>query len=286
MIEQLNIYGKDKVEVAIERFKTFEPPEGYYLAFSGGKDSVVIKALADMAGVKYDAHYSHTSIDPPELIRFIKDKHPDVIIEFPRDKDGKRITMWNLIPKKKMPPTRIVRYCCEKLKESSGDGRFTVTGVRWEESVRRKKNQGIVTIYGRDNDLNKNKNFTETRAGGGVVLANDNDESRKMIDTCYKRKKTVLNPIIDWTTEEVWEFIRKYNIPYCELYDKGYKRLGCIGCPMSSKRKEELEKYPKYKKAYLSAFGRMIEERKKENLKKEFETPEEVMKWWTEEKND
>lgn len=58
MIGQLNINGMDKVETAIKRLQTFEPPEGYYLCFSGGKDSVAIKALADMAGVKYDAHYN------------------------------------------------------------------------------------------------------------------------------------------------------------------------------------------------------------------------------------
>ena len=144
MIDQMNIYGNTKVEQAIKRLKLFEPPEGYYLAFSGGKDSVVVKALADMAGVKYDAHYRHTSVDPPELIRFIKDAHPDVAIEFPRDKDGKRITMWNLIPKRSMPPTRIVRYCCKELKEDGGNGRFKVTGVRWDESVRRRKVWGGV----------------------------------------------------------------------------------------------------------------------------------------------
>ena len=88
MIEQLNVYGKTKLEVAIQRLKTFEPSEGYYLAFSGGKDSVVIKALADMAGVKYDAHYNVTSVDPPELVRFIKEKYPDVMWEYPRYKDG------------------------------------------------------------------------------------------------------------------------------------------------------------------------------------------------------
>lgn len=152
MLDQLNMYGKDKVQVAIERFQTFEPPEGYYLAFSGGKDSVVIKALADMAGVKYDAHYNLTSVDPPELVRFIKDVHLDVQIEIPRDKDGKHITMWDLIPKKKMPPTRIVRYCCEVLKEGGGEGRFTVTGVRWAESSRRKNTRSGLEL-----------NFTKTK---------------------------------------------------------------------------------------------------------------------------
>lgn len=92
-----------------------------------------------MAGVKYDAHYNVTSVDPPELIRFIREYHPDVAFEYPEDKDGNRVTMWNLIPKVKMPPTRIARYCCRVLKEGGGDGRFVITGVRWAESNRRKR---------------------------------------------------------------------------------------------------------------------------------------------------
>lgn len=160
----------EKVKKSIERLKAFCPPEGYYLAFSGGKDSVVCKALLDMSGCKYDATYRVTSVDPPELVRFIKTKHPDVRREVPRDADGNPITMWNLIPKKMMPPTRIARYCCEKLKESGGDGRMTVTGVRWAESVNRKKNQGIVTFpdktAGKNPDLNENKDFILTISGG------------------------------------------------------------------------------------------------------------------------
>ena len=134
------IHGEiDKVQIAIDRLRAFEPPEGYFVAFSGGKDSQCIYHLCEMAGVKFDAHYSVTSVDPPELVRFIKQHYPDVSIDIPHDKDGKPITMWNLIPKKCTPPTRIVRYCCEKLKESGGEGRLTVTGVRWAESANRKK---------------------------------------------------------------------------------------------------------------------------------------------------
>lgn len=142
MIGQLNLEGKDKVEMAIQRLKTFEPEEGYYLAFSGGKDSCVIKALADMAGVKYDAHYNVTSVDPPELIYFIREHHPDVKFEYSYDKEGKRVTMWNLIPRKGMPPTRLVRYCCDVLKEHGGEGRFKVTGVRKAESFARSNRGG------------------------------------------------------------------------------------------------------------------------------------------------
>ena len=95
------------------------------------------------------------------------------------------------------------------------------------------------------------------------MLNNDNEESRKMVEQCYKLSKTVVNPIIDWTDEDVWEFIHEYNVPYCELYDQGYKRLGCIGCPMGTvkHREEEFERYPKYKQAYIRAFDRMVAER-------------------------
>lgn len=281
MIHQLNMQGKDKVQLAIDRLKTFEPPEGYYLAFSGGKDSVVIKALADMAEVKYDAHYNLTSVDPPELVRFVK-TFDDVQIDRPKDKDGKQVTMWNLIPKRRMAPTRIARYCCQELKEHGGDGRMTITGVRWAESPNRRNNQGHITVMkGDKKDLNKlveSGDFTETLRGG-VVLNNDNEESRKMVEQCYKLSKTVINPIIDWDDGDVWEFIKEYNIPYCKLYDEGYKRLGCIGCPISTHQAEELEKYPKYKQAYIRAFDRMIEAFT-DKSKCTWESGEDVYRWW------
>jgi phosphoadenosine phosphosulfate reductase len=171
MLGQINIFGKTKLEATLDRIKTFEPPEGYYLAFSGGKDSQCIYHLCQMAGVKFDAHYRVTSVDPPELVRFIKEKYPDVAREVPHDDEGKPITMWNLIPKKKMPPTRLVRYCCKDLKESGGKDRVTMTGVRWAESVNRKRNQGFITIMRGNkkiqNTLNDiGANFTKTDRGG------------------------------------------------------------------------------------------------------------------------
>ena len=266
MIGQLNMSGLDKVETAIKRLQTFEPPEGYHLAFSGGKDSVVVKALADMAGVKYDAHYSSTSVDPPELIYFIRENHPDIRFDYPTYKDGTRATMWNLIPRKKMPPTRIARYCCEVLKEGGGEGRFVVTGVRWAESARRANSRSGLEL-----DTGSKKRDHEDP---------DNPENAKMARFCPTKGKHILNPIIDWETADVWEFIKKYKIPYCELYDKGYTRLGCIGCPMSTKQADELERYPKYKQAYLRAFAHMLEVLNKGDRKSRWKTAEDVMNWW------
>jgi len=260
--------GLNKVEVAISRIQMFAPDDGYYLAFSGGKDSVVIKALADMAGVKYDAHYNVTSVDPPELIYFIREHHSDVIFEYPRYKDGKRATMWNLIPKKRMPPTRRVRYCCLVLKEGGGNGRFVITGVRWDESSRRKNDRAGL-------ELNTHKG-----KGNSVLDDPDNPAHEQMARICPTKGKHILNPIIDWDDDEVWEFIHRFNIPYCKLYDEGFKRLGCIGCPMSTKAKEELERYPKFKQAYIRSFDKMIKDRIRDGLKTKWKTGKEVLDWW------
>lgn len=262
------LFGKiNKVDQAIQRFKTFEPEKGYWLAFSGGKDSIAIKQLAEMAGVKFESHYNVTSVDPPELVRFVKSM-PDVNIDIPRNSDGSPITMWNLIPQKLMPPTRIVRYCCEKLKESSGKGRLTVTGVRWAESAMRKKNQSLI------NDFSKGK------GNGNIVYNTDNDDARRMVENCYRTSKILMNPIIDWTDEDVWEFIRTEKIPYCGLYDEGYKRLGCIGCPFSSNAAMEFERYPAYKNNYIKAFDRMLKERIARGESNQWSDGEEVMDRW------
>lgn len=285
MIHQLDFNGIDKVEKAIQRLKLYEPPEGYYLCFSGGKDSVVIKALADMAGVKYDAHYNVTSVDPPELVRFIKREYPEVEFEYHYDKNGKRITMWSLIASKQMPPTRLARYCCAYLKESGGGGRLKITGVRWAESTRRKNSHGEVTIMRGSAKEIAEQEYTDiaykVTPQGGIALPLDNRGNAKMVETCYRTRQTTVNPIIDWTDAEVWEFIHEYNVPYCELYDQGYKRLGCIGCPMAD-NKAELEAYPKYKALYLKAFERMLESNRQKGIvsKAKWDTAEDVMEWW------
>lgn len=286
MLGQLSILQDgnlmDKVEIAVKRLKSFEPPEGYFVAFSGGKDSQCVYHLCKRAGVKFDAHYSVTSVDPPELMRFIRNHYPDVIWDYPVDKDGKRITMWNLIPQKKMPPTRLMRYCCEKLKEAGGEGRLTVTGVRWAESANRKKNRRLVNIQGRKWKAEEGAQF-ETDKFGGAVLNDDNDAGRRMVEHCYRTNKTLLNPIVDWEDEDVWEYLRNIEkVAYCSLYDEGYKRLGCIGCPMNSRTNEiALKRWPRYKELYLKAFGKMLEERKKAGKEAYgWKTADDVMRWW------
>lgn len=117
-----------------------------------------------------------------------------------------------------------------------------------------------------------------------ILLNNDNHEKRRPLENCAAKGKFILNPIIDWTTEEVWCFLSQYVGTYCCLYDCGFSRLGCIGCPLASvrQRKWELARYPKYKQAYLKSFDRMLKERqpRETGAFKHWETADEVYYWW------
>ena len=278
------IWGKtDKVQRSIDILKSFEPPEGYHLAFSGGKDSQCVYHLAKMAGVKFDAHYSVTSVDPPELVMFIKKNYPDVIFDHHYWNDGKPehyfsdgkpkpMTMWNVIADHTIPPTRQARYCCQALKESSGKGRVVVTGVRWAESQNRRKLHGIADIQttSQKKHLQAMEDATNYKRnkGGGISFLDDNDISRKMVEQCYQKNKVTINPIVDWLEEDVWEFIKEVaKVPYCELYDQGFTRIGCIGCPLQGREGmlADFERWPKYKELYIKAFNKMIANHPGEN---------------------
>lgn len=159
------------VKRAIEVLKAFEPEdEPYYLCYSGGKDSDCIRILASLADVKHDIVHNLTTVDAPETIQYIK-TIPNVIINKARWKDGNHKTMWNLIPHKKMPPLRIMRYCCSELKEQGGKGRMKITGVRKAESRNRSENGGLIKIIGKPATIQKymnenNVDFRLTNQGG------------------------------------------------------------------------------------------------------------------------
>lgn len=256
---------KDKEEIAIDRLRAFEPPEGYYVAFSGGKDSQCVYHLCKLAGVKFDAHYAVTSVDPPELVQFIRKQYPDVMWERQHDKDGKPITMWSLIADHTLPPTRKVRYCCESLKESGGKGRIVVTGVRWAESANRKQTHGVVGFQGKPVGTRKIADELgaeyKLNKQGEVIMNDDNDINRRMVEQCYRTRKTMVNPIVDWTDEDVWDFLDIHKISHCSLYDEGFVRIGCIGCPLQGTNGmiRDFKRWPKYKENYSRAFQRMID---------------------------
>lgn len=276
----------EKEKTAIERLKAFEPQsEPYYLCYSGGKDSDCIRILASLAGVRHDIVNNHTTVDAPETVRYIR-SIPNIQIEYPEK------TMWRLIVEKLMPPTRLVRYCCEVLKERGGKGRVKVTGVRWAESTNRSNNHGIVTVIGKDKTMARlaeeyGADYAVSNKGG-IIMNDDNDPNRRLVEHCYRTTSTMVNPIVDWSDSDVWEFMRHYGCESNPLYQCGYKRIGCIGCPMSTTNgmKKEFARYPKYKELYIRAFDRMIEERKRRGIETTWETGKDVMSWWLGEDKD
>ena len=144
-----------KVNKAIDHLRMFEPEtEPYFLCYSGGKDSDVIRILAELSGVKYELHHNLTIMDAPESVNYVK-SIPNIIIDKARYNDGTHKTIWNLIPQKLLPPTRLQRYCCAELKEVGGKYRLKITGVRWAESFSRSENQGGISIQGKPKKTKK-----------------------------------------------------------------------------------------------------------------------------------
>ena len=228
------------------------------ITYSGGKDSDVLLHLAGKSGIPYEVLHSLTTADAPETVWHVRETfrrlelaNVKCVIDAHVQPDGKRVTMWNLIPKKMVPPTRLVRYCCAELKEGGGKGRFIATGVRWAESVKRKNSRGLIEVSHSD----KNKR---------LILMDDNDEARMQFETCQLKGQRTVNPIVGWTTADVWDYVTAEHIPMNPLYRCGFCRVGCIGCPMAGKsRIMEFAMYPKIKLAYIRAFDRMLEERRR-----------------------
>lgn len=168
-------------------------------------------------------------------------------------------------------PTRLKRFCCSVLKEHGGEGRVCVTGVRWAESTKRKGRKPFEIMTEKTEDKK---------------LFNDNEEGRRMFENCMQKGKRVINPIIDWTDEDVWGYLNSRGIKHCKLYDEGYKRIGCIGCPMSTHKVEELQRYPKMYDYYFRAVEKFLpgylERCSKKNRKPCFQTAQEMMDWWLE----
>ena len=115
------------------------------------------------------------------------------------------------------------------------------------------------------------------------MLNYDNAENRRMTEHCIRTGKILINPIIDWEEEDVWEFLNGNEIEHCCLYDEGFTRLGCIGCPMGNAKnqRKQFGRWKKYEGFYLKAFDRMIKVRQSKGLDTEtWNTPEAVMAWW------
>lgn len=257
----------NKIDLAIQTIRKAEPlalkyqDYGFHLAFSGGKDSQVIYELCKMAGVKFRPVMQVTTLDPPELMKFVRKNYPDVIMERPE------INFYKLIVKYQALPTCIIRYCCKELKEQSGAGTVTIIGIRRAESSKRAKRNEL-EISGR-----KYSNS----------LDQFNIDNQNQILCINGKDKILLSPIIDWTNSDVWNFIRNRKLEYCELYDKGYHRIGCMFCPMSSVKIKQKDRrnYPGVEQAIKKSISELCQRGKYAD----FENVDEIFNWWISKKS-
>lgn len=287
---QLTIDHGEKVERSVKQMQlAANMSKRYYdapllLCYSGGKDSDALVELALMSGIDFEVQHSRTTVDAPETVRHVKKVFDRLraggvscTIRNPTFK-GERVSMWSLIPQKQMPPTRFVRYCCKVLKETGGQGRAIATGVRRSESTARRSRMFA-------------NNFSQARPAAldfedAASLFEDAENAIEhddnFIRSCKMRGKTSFQPIVEWLDDDVWQFIDEQGIETNPLYEDGFKRVGCIGCPLASpaEREREFERWPKYRDAYMRAFAKMLEHRKERGLDTQWETPDEVFDWW------
>ena len=237
-----SIHILQKMEHIALKYREF----GFIGAFSGGKDSQVIRQLLNMAGVKHIMKYQWTTIDPPEVIRFIREEYPDVIIEHPNE------TFWHLCLRYGLLPTQYKRFCCRELKESKDSHCVTVTGVRAAESPKRKIRQEV--------EIQTRRRHPDYIRG---TLDQFSMYKETHVDCISGKDKLIVNPIIDWREEDVWDFLHYMDLPSCELYDRGYNRVGCLFCPMASRRSLHMMEhdYPKYRQAFIRLIHRIREKR-------------------------
>lgn len=235
-----------------------DPIGGYYVGFSGGKDSVVLLSLVKLSGVRYRAQYNVVGNDAPETIKFIREHYPEVEFAHPKEK------FIQLVRKKGMP-TMGTRFCCERTKEHFGAGCVVLTGVRAEES-RKRASYAAVMIQSRRKEHK------------GTDLRRDEEWLSEVQHECIRGKDRVkVYPLLNWTEEEVWEYINHYKLPVNPLYAK-FGRVGCMFCPFASRKQIEAyeEAYPGFHRAILQAL-RVYWKRTDDHM---LSCPEEYYDWW------
>lgn len=275
------LHSVDLLRKAERLALAYSPEDGFYLSFSGGKDSQCLYHIAKIAGVMFKTHMGLTSVDPPEVIRFVRKHYPDVDMIKPS------ISIYNQAIKEGVLPIQIMRWCCKTYKEGIGAGNVVLIGIRRAESSRRAKRKEVeISNHKYSGDLEGLDSFRENRnsqkrgrpTNGGVHEINITNATDEHTIGCIRGYESLLiSPIIEWTDDEVWTFLNTLGIEHCKLYDEGYHRIGCLCCPMSSYRQkiEESKRYPHVYHSWIKAIKELQKRGKYTHL-----TPEEVFDWW------
>ena len=197
-----------KIDFAIKLLQNIPQDGPVELSYSGGKDSDVCLELAKMSGIKFEAIYKNTSIDPPGTIAHCREN--GVTILQPKK------TFFQIVEQNSIP-TRWSRFCCKYLKEYKVYER-AIQGIRRSESTKR------AARY-------KEPEYCRTYAGKEKV--------RIYLPILEWENEDVAAFIRDRNIKCAPVYYDEKGIFHVE------RRLGCIGCPLQSDNgKADFKRYP------------------------------------------
>lgn len=236
-----NLFYSEIEQTAIDRIQRFAKIAAAYnfeiaVGFSGGKDSQVVYDLCKRAGIPFKAYYN-VAFESLTTKRFIRDNYPDVIWR----RDYKVGFIENI---SKMHggllPTIEFAYCCADYKHNPKYvDQCSIVGIRKQESAKRASRTALSF---------KNKTLKKQMR---------DNVSEYFVENCQSvgtASVIQLLPIVDWTTSDVWDYIRRHNLPINDEYAQ-HTRVGCIVCPKVnlSHNYKALIRYPKLIDAFIRA---------------------------------
>lgn len=215
-----NLFSEEMEQTAILRIQKFAKianTMGFEvrLGFSGGKDSQVCYDLCRRSGIEFRAFYN-VSFESRTTKQFIREHYPDVIWR----QDHHYGFIRNIrVHHHGLLPTVQSAYCCTDFKHNPKYvDHCSIVGVRKAESAKRANR----TVFEAKNKTIQKRN---------KALFNEYFEEH--CQSTGTHGIIQLKPIIDWTNDDVWDYIKKYNLPVNPEYQVS-SRIGCIVCPKTN----------------------------------------------------
>lgn len=235
--ELLTILEDTTVKKIVKEYEKFKKKlDIFHVAFSGGKDSAVLLDLVKKALPvgSFVVIFGDTGMEFPDTYNAVEQIKQQCEVDgtpfYVSKSHFNPEDSWQLFG----PPARVLRWCCSvhkstpqtlKMREITGKNNYVgmdFVGVRAHESVTRSKYD-----Y---------ENFGKKQKG-----------------------QYSYNPILEWTSAEIWLYIFANNVIINEAYKKGNSRAGCLFCPMGGGKGDFLQKssYPEEVGTYIKLIKQM-----------------------------
>jgi len=252
-------YTKELIRCWVESWGT----DGVYVAFSGGKDSTVLLHIVRQMFPDVPAVFNNTGLELPEIVRFVRSF--DNVIELrPRMPFHKVIEKygWPVVSKEQAQFIYEYRNTkSEKLRNLRWNGRAngrSKISEKWKFLVDAPFKIGSQCCDKLKKDpAKKFEKKTGRKPMLGVMAGESQLRRQRHVCNLYDAKRPVSKPLLRWTEEDIWAYIREFDIPYCEVYDQGWERTGCVFC-MYGIHKDNPNRFQMIKKTHPKLYDYCI----------------------------